>query len=109
LRRSQRRVARRVDAVPDDAGRDDALHRVRKAAKRTRYLAELAEPALGRKARKVARRHEELQKSLGDRQDAVLAAAFLQRLGMAAHADVFTLGVLYQRELAAKAQVRASV
>jgi CHAD domain-containing protein len=109
LRRSQRRVARRVDAVPDGAGRDDALHRVRKAAKRTRYLAELAEPALGRKARKVARRHEELQKSLGDRQDAVLAAAFLQRLGMAAHADVFTLGVLYQRELAAKAQVRASV
>jgi CHAD domain-containing protein/adenylate cyclase class IV len=102
LRRAQRRVEKRAAAVPEGAGRDIALHRVRKAAKRARYIAELSEPALGKRAGKVRLRNEELQKRLGDRQDAVVAATFLQRVGLATHADAFTLGVLYQRELEAK-------
>ena len=53
----RRTTARRSLAdVATDTDRDAALHEVRKAAKRTRYVLEVAEPALGKKARKLRRR-----------------------------------------------------
>jgi CHAD domain-containing protein len=84
------------------AGRDDhRLHQARKAAKRTRYAAELAQPVLGKPARRQVERAKELQELLGRHQDGVLAAAVLRELGRSADAGdtAFTLGVLYSRML----------
>lgn len=95
VNKARRKVRKRIEAVPAGEGRDEALHRLRKAAKRARYAAELAEPALGKPARRLAKQFKKLQTVLGDRQDQVVAAAFLRRV---APADAsFTLGVLYER------------
>src|SRR5207245_9090256 len=98
VKKAERAVARRLDKVPHAEHHDEALHRVRKAAKRARYAAEVAEPALGDLAADAAARAKKTQRDLGNRQDAVLAAEFLLRLGAAG--DGFTLGVLYERERA---------
>lgn len=100
LEQARRRVRRRAARVPDGVGRDEAVHRVRKAAKRARYVAELAEPELGRRARRVVAELTRRQDDLGERQDGVVAAASLRELAtrpeLTAHA--FVLGVLYARE-----------
>jgi CHAD domain-containing protein len=88
LSRAEREVRRRQRDVPAGNGRDDALHRVRKAAKRTRYVAELSRPELGERARSAMQLHEEQQTRLGRRQDGVVAAAFLDRIA----ADAATAG-----------------
>lgn len=94
---AERTVARRERKVPDGPGRDEALHRVRKAAKRARYLAELSRPALGRPAKTAMRRNKQIQQRLGERQDVVVTAAFLLRTGVAMDVDAFALGVLYEQ------------
>ena len=100
LQKAQRTVQKRWAAVPDGTGRDEALHRVRKAAKRARYAAELAEAAVGKPARKAAKDLQRTQKILGARQDQVVAAEFLYRTALAAYADgenTFTYGLLFER------------
>jgi CHAD domain-containing protein len=86
-----------------DAGRDEALHRTRKAAKRARYTAELSEPVLGKAARTSLKAAKKLQTELGDRQDAVVAAAFLRRIGAVAGTtpgeNGFTFGVLLAEQM----------
>ena len=65
------------------------------------FAAELAQPAIGRPADKMAKRMRTVQRGLGERQDAVVAAAFLRRAADAAAAageDGFVYGVLYARE-----------
>lgn len=100
LRRAERTLGKRLsDARGADRG-DETHHRARKAAKRTRYVAELAAPVLGSKARKAGKRAKKLQELFGDRQDNVLAAHFLQRVGTAPGRNGFTFGLLYQRERA---------
>jgi CHAD domain-containing protein len=90
----------------------EQLHRARKAMKRARYAAELAEPA-DSDMKAVARKAEELQTLLGEHQDAVVSAAFLTTLS--ASRDVkntnsaFTYGVLMANELNRAAQIRASL
>ena len=75
-RRTRRRM-RRAGHAPAGQARDVALHETRKAAKRARYAAEAAEPALGkkngRKARRFAKRMKHVQSALGAHQDAVIA------------------------------------
>lgn len=74
---------------------DDALHRVRKAAKRLRYVA----AATGAPA--VSARAKTIQGLLGDHQDSVVSRAHLLAQADVAHAageDTFTYGVLYQQE-----------
>lgn len=107
LAKTGRKVAQRLDAVPAHGARNErgpALHRVRKAAKRARYTAELGKPALGKRAAKARKRMKKLQDRLGAGQDAVVAAEFLRRLGAVAGSapdeNGFTFGILYQRELA---------
>ena len=101
LLHERRRVARRLkDALRTPAGpqRDTALHEARKAAKRARYAGEGAEAALGRPARRFARRMRSAQELLGARQDALLACRELPVLAAAAHAageQEFGYGVLY--------------
>lgn len=57
---------------------DDALHRVRICAKRARYAAEAVAPAVGNPAMRFAEAATELQRLLGEHQDAVVAAAWLR-------------------------------
>ncbi len=77
------------------------MHEARKSAKRTRYAAEAAAPALGEPAERVAAHAKALQGLLGEHQDSVMARLALREL--AAHAQeagesAFTYGVLYGRE-----------
>ncbi|MFJ5799806.1 CYTH and CHAD domain-containing protein [Streptomyces decoyicus] len=99
-----RRLARRVEAAlaaPAGRERDEALHGARKAAKRTRYAAEASRPALGRPAKKFAKRIKRVQQLLGDHQDSVVARDALRELATQAHHACeggFTFGLLYGRE-----------
>ncbi|MGX1756500.1 CYTH and CHAD domain-containing protein [Streptomyces lydicus] len=99
-----RRLARRVEAAlaaPAGQARDEALHGARKAAKRTRYAAEAARPALGGPAKKFARRIKRVQQLLGDHQDGVVARGALRELATQAQQageGGFTFGLLYGRE-----------
>ncbi|WP_149183118.1 CYTH and CHAD domain-containing protein [Streptomyces sp. TRM49041] len=103
------RVAARVErALSMDPGqdRDVALHEARKAAKRARYAAELARPALGRPAKRLAKRMKAVQRVLGDHQDSVVAREALRDLAIQSHAageSAFVWGLLYGREEAAGA------
>jgi CHAD domain-containing protein len=64
---------RRLDDTPAD--RD--LHEVRIRTKRVRYAAEAATPVVGRPARAFAKAAAGLQEVLGELNDAVVAAAWL--------------------------------
>lgn len=106
VRRSQSRVKRRMTAarhVPVGNELDCALHDARKAAKRARYAAEAASLAFGRQPRKSAKALKQLQSTLGDHHDAVIAADALRSLGLRAHAEgesSYTYGVLTARQYA---------
>lgn len=67
---------------PDD--RTTALHDVRKAAKRLRYAAEAAVPALGERGTAIAKAAKELQTMLGDHRDAVASAEAITTAAKAA-------------------------
>ncbi len=74
---------------------DQALHRIRKRAKRLRYTA----AATG--ADKVAEQAKVIQTLLGDHQDSVVSREHLIKQTEAAHVageDTFTYGLLFQRE-----------
>ena len=82
-----------ADAADED--RDEALHRIRKGAKRLRYTA----AATG--ADKVSDRAKSIQSLLGDHQDSVFSRTHLRQQAEAAHAageDTFTYGLLYAQE-----------
>ncbi|MEU2284862.1 CYTH and CHAD domain-containing protein [Streptomyces sp. NPDC013178] len=104
------RLAGRVERArrkPPGAERDAALHEARKAAKRLRYAGEAAVPALGRPARRLAKRAKAVQKALGDHHDSVVARDTLRRQAVAAHAagePGFTWGLLYGQEQATAAE-----
>ena len=100
-RQAQRRM-RRARHMPAGPGRDIALHRARKSARRARYAAEAATPAVGPQARRFARQMKKVQSALGDHQDAVLARHEARVLGIGAHLadeNAFTYGLLYELEL----------
>jgi CHAD domain-containing protein len=74
---------------------DEALHRIRKGAKRLRYTA----AATGHTA--VSEAAKAIQSLLGDHQDSVVSRVHLGEQADAAHTageDTFTYGVLFQRE-----------
>jgi CHAD domain-containing protein/uncharacterized protein YjbK len=93
LRRARRKMTGRVRLA--------TLHRGRKAAKRYRYGLEVAEPAVGKKARRARKRAKALTKVLGEHQDGLVAQPVLRELGMRAHLageNGFTFGLLVGRE-----------
>jgi CHAD domain-containing protein len=115
-RRTRRRM-RRARRAPAGQPRDLALHETRKAAKRARYAAEVAEPALGKKggknAHRFVKRMKDVQSVLGDHQDAVLARSAARDIGIEAHLageNAFSFGLLHERAhhqaLAAQHQAR---
>ncbi|WP_328503153.1 CYTH and CHAD domain-containing protein [Streptomyces sp. NBC_00457] len=87
--------------LPSGHDRDVPLHEARKEAKRTRYSAESAVPALGDPAAALLNSMKSLQNLLGDHQDSVMAREALRELAQQAHAageSAFTYGLLYGRE-----------
>lgn len=107
------KLARRMDHAlehPPGPERDTAMHEARKAAKRARYAGESARPALGKPAKRFARRVKAVQTVLGDHQDSVVAREALRTLAIQSHAageTAFTWGLLYgQEEAAAEARER---
>jgi CHAD domain-containing protein len=98
--------------APPGADRDLALHEARKKAKRTRYAAEAATPALGTPARTLAKSMKSLTGLLGEHQDSVMVRQTLRELSAVAHAageSSFTYGVLYGREEQRAAGVEAAL
>jgi CHAD domain-containing protein len=76
VRRPWHRLAKRVDRLGRNPSNED-LHDVRIRAKRARYAAEAAAAVVGKPARTFARAAAGLQEVLGDLNDAVVAAAWL--------------------------------
>lgn len=101
-----RRAIVRLPAAEDRTGeRDEGLHEVRKAAKRLRYSAELAESLGGGggagKARRTAKAARKIQTSLGQHQDSVVARSLLADLGgrsLRSGENGFTYGRLHAKE-----------
>ncbi|MFA3878072.1 CHAD domain-containing protein [Streptomyces sp. MMCC 100] len=100
------RLAGRMDhalAQPAGRSRETGLHEARKAAKKLRYAAEVARPALGKPVARLGKRAKAVQQLLGEHQDAVVAQDTLRRLAVAAHGageSAFTWGLLHGRERA---------
>jgi CHAD domain-containing protein len=93
VRKAAKAAAEARDAT--DTEKDEALHRIRKGAKRLRYTA----AATGED--KVSDRAKTIQTLLGDHQDSVVSRAHLSHQAEAAHAageDTFTYGLLYRLE-----------
>jgi CHAD domain-containing protein len=83
VRRAYRRTRRRmaeVDRQPAGEQRDLALHEARTAAKRLRYATEVAEPAVGKQAKRLRRQLKPIQKLLGDHQDTVVGPSGAARV-----------------------------
>ena len=104
-------VAEAIEAPPGP-DRDLAIHEARKKAKRTRYSAEAATPALGKPAKSLTSDMKSLQSLLGEHQDSVMAREALRDVATQAHAageSAFTYGVLYGREERAAEAVEAEL
>jgi CHAD domain-containing protein len=81
---------------------DSSLHRIRVLAKRARYAADVAVPAVGSPARTAARALASAQELLGDHHDSVVARNWLREnapaaAGVEAFADGLLVGVEEQR------------
>jgi CHAD domain-containing protein len=101
-----RKAVKKARHTHGEADRDDAIHRIRKRAKRLRYTAD----ATG--AKTVSKRAKKLQSLLGDHQDSVVSREHLAEQAEAAHTageDTFTYGLLYQREADLAAERRGQL
>jgi CHAD domain-containing protein len=105
---SLEQIAGKVRKLGDDPT-DDALHDVRRAAKRARYAAELAERMRGRPATRFVAAAKKLQDVLGEHQDGAVAEGVLDAL--AADADgraVYVAGMLAERQRERRRDARAA-
>ncbi|MET7386316.1 CYTH and CHAD domain-containing protein [Streptomyces sp. NPDC005529] len=105
LKEYDRLAARMEPALDMTPGpqRDTAIHDARKAAKRLRYAAEAARPALGKPAARLGRRAKAVQQVSGAQHDSVVTCGVLRDLAVSAHAagePGFTWGLLYGQERA---------
>jgi CHAD domain-containing protein len=101
--RKLRSAVRKLDRQPDDL----RLHAVRIEAKRCRYAAEAAAPAVGKAALRFAEAVADLQQALGDYNDAVVSAGWLtQASGQMDASTAFLAGALHEAQngLARKAK-----
>jgi CHAD domain-containing protein len=77
MRRPWRAATRAAEAAGPEPT-DPELHAVRIRAKRVRYAAEALAPACGRRMERVAKAATQVQRELGEHQDAVVASAWLR-------------------------------
>jgi CHAD domain-containing protein len=87
---------------------DAELHLVRIRTKRVRYAAEAVAPVFGKRASAFARGAAELQGTLGEHQDAVVAQAWLREESAGSPRRAFVAGelVTIEREAADRARER---
>ena len=100
------RRVRKAARTAARSGHDADLHRIRKAAKRLRYIAAATEAPL------IAERAKAIQSLLGDHQDSVVSRAHLLAEADAAHAagaDTLSYGLLYQQEADLAGRCRAQL
>jgi CHAD domain-containing protein len=101
VRKELARVQERYDALAGADQPDEALHELRKAAKRLRYAAETWAPVGGKDAKRARKAARLLTSHLGERQDTVMTRRHLVALARAADAagePTFTYGRLHERE-----------
>ncbi|MCG8926121.1 CYTH and CHAD domain-containing protein [Lentzea sp. CC55] len=98
VEKARHRLDVRVEAALATTDSDEPLHEARKAAKRLRYSAEVAEPALGKHAEALRKRAKDVTTLLGDHQDSVVARPVLLDLGRGDE-NGFTFGLLYGKEV----------
>lgn len=79
-----RRAVVQATREDDPARAEDALHEVRKGAKRLRYAAESTGVVLGLRAKQLARSAAALSEVLGEHQDSVITQEAIRDLGMRA-------------------------
>jgi CHAD domain-containing protein len=77
LQREWSRFRRRARSALDPVAPASLVHDTRKAAKRTRYVAETLRPALGKKAKRIERSAQRVQAVLGEYQDCIIVQEFL--------------------------------
>ncbi|MET0627644.1 MAG: CYTH and CHAD domain-containing protein [Acidimicrobiia bacterium] len=108
VRRPWKKLRRAVDALDDDPP-DAELHEVRIRAKRARYATEAVAPAIGREAKRFAKRVAAVQDTLGEHQDAVVAEEWLRnQLGAGSSGPMlFVAGELAAIERAAARAARS--
>lgn len=100
LARTARRLRRSVEAA-QDSDDPEALHDVRKAAKRLRYTADAAVPVLGRPVAELVSALKGVQTVLGDRQDTFVTRPLCRQMGLQAAAageNAWTWGRLHALE-----------
>lgn len=111
VRKDVDRVHRRHERLTQQPG-DEAMHDLRKAAKRLRYAAEVWGPDGGKDARRVVKAAKRLTQHLGERQDTVLVREHLVRLAEAAATEgeaTFAYGRLHAREQARAAALDSAL
>jgi CHAD domain-containing protein len=105
---AEQQLGKRLQQAVERETDDDLFHSARKAAKRARYAAELAQPVLGDAASRAVEQTRDLQTLLGEHQDSVVSVALLRRLGRQAP-NGFTYGVLLTQQEQLAAQTRAAL
>jgi CHAD domain-containing protein len=96
------RAASKLASTPSS----ESLHDVRIRAKRVRYAAEVAEPLVGKPARRFVSRAKAFQDVAGEHQDAVVAERTLRGLVRAEPQLTFVAGRLVERQRERSAQAR---
>ena len=108
LARSEfKKLSKAASALTEEAT-DDELHRIRVRVKRARYTAELAEPAVGKRATRFIRRAKRVQDVAGELQDAVVAEDRIRALADRIDRPdaAFAAGRLVERARARRAAAR---
>jgi CHAD domain-containing protein len=96
------RAASKLGSTPSS----ESLHDVRIRAKRARYAAEVAEPLVGKPARRFVSRAKTFQDVAGEHQDAVVAERTLRGLVRAEPQLTFVAGRLVERQRERSAEAR---
>ena len=114
LRKLAAKEFKRLQKVAERLGPDSTdaeLHRARILGKRARYTAELAEPEVGKPARKFVESAKAFQDVLGTHQDAIVAEARLRGLlaDSPGSGAAFAAGRLVERERLRRAEARAEL
>ncbi|HEY7199948.1 MAG TPA: CYTH and CHAD domain-containing protein [Candidatus Dormibacteraeota bacterium] len=101
--RRLKQAVRALDAHPPD----EELHRVRILAKRVRYAAEAAAPAVGSDASRFGKLAAALQEVLGEHQDSVTLQAWLRATAGGGRRRAFVAGELHAVEATRAEAARA--
>jgi CHAD domain-containing protein len=88
---------------------NESLHTARIRAKRARYAAEVAEPVVGKPARRLVNRAKKFQDVAGEHQDAVIAEQTLRGLVRSEPQLTFVSGRLVERQRERSARARKDV